>query len=52
MQSGGYLTPDRRVFIPRRVWLQKGARFVAMAAKTDCAQCLIAEFARVWPAPA
>jgi len=47
MQSGGYLSADSRVFVPRRVWVQKGARFTAMAAKLECAQCLIAELTRM-----
>ena len=46
MQHGGYLTPDGRVFAPRRLWLQKGAKFAAMTAKVECAQCLLAELAR------
>lgn len=47
MEHGGYLSPDGRVFVPRRVWLQKGARFTAMSAKLECAQCLLAELNRL-----
>ena len=47
MEHGGFLTPDGRVFVPRRLWVQKGARFTAMAAKLECAQCLLAELRRV-----
>ena len=47
MLHGGYVSSDGRVYVPRRVWVQKGARFTAMAAKADCAQCLMAELARV-----
>jgi hypothetical protein len=47
MLRGGYLSPDKRVFVPRRVWVQKGARFTALAAKSDCAQCLSAELVRL-----
>jgi hypothetical protein len=46
MQHGGYLTPDARVYVPRRVWMQRGARFTGMAAKLECAQCLLTEFTR------
>ena len=46
MMQGGYLSSDGRIFVPRRVWVQKGARFTAMAAKADCAQCLVTEFGR------
>ena len=46
MLHGGYLTPDGTIFVPRRVWMQKGARFTALAAKTECATCLIAELQR------
>lgn len=45
--QGGFLTTDGSVFVPRRVWLQRGARFTAMAAKVDCAQCLTTEFDRL-----
>jgi len=47
MQFGGYLSPDARVFVPRRLWVQKGARFIGLAAKAECAQCLIGELQRV-----
>ena len=47
MQHGGYMSPDARVFVPRKVWLQKGGRFAAMTAKLDCAQCLVAELGKV-----
>eukprot|EP00322_Chrysochromulina_rotalis_P024030 CAMPEP_0115881804 /NCGR_PEP_ID=MMETSP0287-20121206/28650_1 /TAXON_ID=412157 /ORGANISM="Chrysochromulina rotalis, Strain UIO044" /LENGTH=348 /DNA_ID=CAMNT_0003337807 /DNA_START=29 /DNA_END=1075 /DNA_ORIENTATION=- len=47
MQQGGYVSPDARVFVARRVWLQKGGRFAAMTAKLDCAQCLVTELNKV-----
>lgn len=46
MQHGGYLTPDGRVFVPRRLWTQRGAKFLGLAAKHECATCLLAEFVR------
>jgi len=51
MQHGSYMSPDARVFVPRRVWLQKGGRFAAMSAKLDCAQCLVAELQKVRAVP-
>ena len=33
--------------MPRRVWLQKGARFVALGAKLECAECLVNELRRL-----
>ena len=47
MSRGGFLSPDRRVYVARRVWLQKGARFTALQAKLDCAECLVNELRRV-----
>ena len=47
IEHGGYLSPDGRVYVPRRLWLQKGARFTAMAAKLECAHCLYAELHRM-----
>ena len=32
MSRGGFLSPDRRVYVAKRVWLQKGARFIALQA--------------------
>ena len=46
MQSGGYLTPDGRVFVPSRIWVQKGARFIGLAAKIECCQLLVSELQR------
>ena len=34
MSRGGFLSPDRRVYVAKRVWLQKGARFIALQAIT------------------
>jgi len=47
MAGGGYLSADGRVYVPRRVWLQKGARFVALGAKLECAECLVNELRRL-----
>ena len=47
MEKGGYLSPDGRVFVPRRLWVQKGARFTALAAKLECAQCVLSELQRL-----
>ena len=47
MQHGGYLTPDGTVFVPRRLWVQKGARFIGLAAKVECVQCLLPELQRI-----
>ena len=35
MSRGGFLSPDRRVYVARRVWLQKGARFIALQASPN-----------------
>ena len=47
MSRGGFLSPDRRVYVPKRVWLQKGARFIALQAKLECAEVLVTELRRV-----
>lgn len=47
MTRGGFLSLDRSVYIPRRVWLQKGAKFTAFASKLDCAECLVNELRAV-----
>ena len=48
MAGGGYHHgADGRVYVPRRVWLQKGARFVALGAKLECAECLVNELRRL-----
>tara|TARA_B110001452_G_scaffold243967_1_gene227719 strand:- start:339 stop:1328 length:990 start_codon:yes stop_codon:yes gene_type:complete len=47
MSRGGFLSPDARVYVPKRVWLQKGARFTALQAKLDCAECLVNELRRI-----
>ena len=47
MSRGGFLSPDRRVYVAKRVWLQKGARFIALQAKLDCAEVLVTELRRV-----
>jgi len=47
MLHGGYLTPDGRVFAPRRLWVQRGSKYTGMAAKVDCAQCLVSELGRI-----
>ena len=41
MSHGGFLSPDGRVYVPRRMWLQKGAKFGALGAKLDCAETLV-----------
>ena len=47
MARGGHLSPDGRVYVPKRVWLQKGARFTALQAKLECAECLVNELRRI-----
>ena len=47
MARGGFLSADMRVYVPRRLWLQKGARFVALGAKLDCAECVVNELRRM-----
>ena len=47
MLQGGYMSSDARVFVPRRVWVQKGSKLAARDAKLECAQCLVVELQKV-----
>jgi hypothetical protein len=47
MLQGGYMSSDARVFVPRRVWVQKGGKLAARDAKLECAQCLVVELQKV-----
>jgi len=47
MTRGGYLSSDKRIYVPSRVWLQKGARFAAYGSKLECAECLVNELRQV-----
>ena len=49
MHRGGFLSPDRKVFVPKHIWVQKGAKFTAMQAKSECAESLVNEFRQVPP---
>ena len=47
MRRGGYLTADRAVYVPRSLWVQRGAKFVALASKAESAEAIGAELGRV-----